>query len=95
MPQGCARTPEGQGADALGLRKAAVQRLDKKCHPAIASWACFYAAHNAAMAWGTGLASKDQVKALYQRVCLARCPAAPERCYRELACQRYQDHCRQ
>jgi len=94
LPQGCAHAERPSDTDPTLEREAAFARLEKRCDPAVASWACFYVAHNTAMAWGTGLGSQKAVKRLYQRVCKARCPPSPMRCYRELACQRYEEECR-
>ncbi len=94
LPQGCDHPTSQRDSDLAANRQAAFARLKKRCDPAVATWACFYVAHNTAMAWGTGLGSKETTQALYDRVCAARCPDPPERCYRQAACGRATQACK-
>jgi len=66
-------------------REQAFSKLERACMPAVASWQCFYSAHAREMVWGAPPpAERDR---LYREICSARCPPAPERCYKELACE--------
>jgi hypothetical protein len=71
--------------DLVPDRRQAFAALEKQCDPKRASWACFYVAHSVEMLWGASASTNG--KASYASVCAAGCPAAPERCYKAMACE--------
>jgi hypothetical protein len=64
--------------------RQAFDHLDHLCRQGEASWACFYLAHSMEMLWGSG---KVEKRGGFREICAARCPAPPERCYRQMGCE--------
>jgi hypothetical protein len=67
--------------------RQARDHLTHLCQPGEASWACFYLVHSRQMLWGGG---KTEGREGYRRLCAARCPPPPGRCYRRMACEALQ-----
>ncbi len=82
LPSACAETSCGEG---LPSQDEALAHLSDLCTPGEASWACFYLVHSRRMVWGRS--TGDKAKTSLQQICSGRCPKAPERCYRQMACE--------
>lgn len=88
LPQACATSsPEETQTAERQAYLAIKERCEKEGK---ATWSCFYQAHSIEMLWGAGPGEPARQK-LYQKVCRSPCPASPERCYRDIACQVLKD----
>lgn len=80
LPQACARASDDEPSPARAFAS-----LSALCEQTLKpGWACFYQAHSIEMLWG---APADARGPDYSKLCASPCPAPPERCYRDIACQ--------